>query len=153
MREIRVTNQPFWETKTLDEMTEDEWESLCDGCARCCTLKLEDDDTGEIHFTGVVCRLLDQDSCRCTRYSRRHELVPDCVRMNSGNIANLGFLPRSCAYRRVAEHRGLAWWHPLISGREETVHEAGISVLGKVVSEQGVHPDDLENHIVRWVEL
>ena len=148
-----MNKHPFWETKTLEEMTEREWESLCDGCARCCTLKLEDSDTGEVHFTSAVCKLLDQESCRCKRYSNRHELVPDCVQMNPGNIANLGFMPKSCAYRRLSEGRGLAWWHPLISGTKKTMHEAGISVLGKVISEESVHPDDLENYVIRWVEL
>ena len=146
-----MKTRPFWETKTLAEMSEEEWESLCDGCARCCTLKL-DDEAGNVFFTNVVCRLLDQEACRCRHYPERHALVPDCVEMDADNVGKLNFLPISCAYRRVAEGRGLAWWHPLVSGSPDTVHEAGISVRGKVVSESGVHSDDLENHIIRWVE-
>ena len=146
-----MKKRPFWETKTLAEMSEEEWESLCDGCARCCTLKL-DDEAGNVFFTNVVCRLLDKEACRCKHYPERHALVSDCVEMNAGNVGKLNFLPTSCAYRRIAEGRGLAWWHPLVSGSPDTVHEAGISVRGKVISEAGVHSDDLENYIVRWVE-
>ena len=146
-----MKKRPFWETKTLAEMSGEEWESLCDGCARCCTLKL-DDEAGNVFFTNVVCELLDKEACRCKHYPERHALVPDCVEMDADNVAKLNFLPTSCAYRRIAEGRGLAWWHPLVSGSPDTVHEAGISVRGKVISESGVHSDDLENYIIRWVE-
>lgn len=146
-----MKQRPFWETKTLAEMSDEEWESLCDGCARCCMLKL-DDEAGNVFFTNVVCRMLDHEGCRCRHYPDRHELVPDCVEIDADNIGKLNFLPNSCAYRRIAEGRGLAWWHPLVSGSPDTVHKAGISVRGKVVSETGVHPDELENYIVRWVE-
>ena len=142
---------PFWEAKPLAEMTDAEWESICDGCGRCCLLKLEEDDGAVLH-TAVACRWLDLDACRCRCYPERHARVPDCIEINAANVAALRFLPASCGYRRLAEGRGLAWWHPLVSGDPATVAEAGIAVAGKVVSEAGVHPDDLERHVIRWVE-
>lgn len=142
----------FWEHKRLAEMDAAEWESLCDGCARCCAIKLEDEATGEVVTTRVVCRLLDLESCRCTRYPERHRLVPDCVHLNAQTVESFAWLPASCAYRRLAEGRGLAWWHPLVSGDPNTVVEAGISVRGSVVSEREVHPVDIERVAVRWVD-
>lgn len=137
----------FWETLTLSEMNAEQWESLCDGCGRCCLHKLEDDDTGEVFVTRVACKLLDTQSCRCSNYAQRQRHVPDCTRLNAANIDRFGWLPASCAYRRVAEGRGLAWWHPLVSGSPETVHEAGISVRGQVISETQIDPEELEDHI------
>jgi uncharacterized protein len=121
----------FWKTKTLEQMSEVEWESLCDGCARCCLEKLEDEDTGKIYFTHVSCRLLDAGLCACRDYANRSEQVPDCVRLTPANVRTLNWLPPSCAYRLVAEGRDLFWWHPLISGDPNTVHEAGVSVRGR----------------------
>ena len=145
---------PFWERKTLDEMGHEEWESLCDGCGRCCVLKYEDEETGEVHPTAVVCRLFDADACRCTHYRRRHVLVPECVYLDAEAVRRYHFLPESCAYRRLDEGRGLAWWHPLVSGDPQTVIDAGISVRGNVVSEEALHPDEpLEEYVVRWVDL
>ena len=143
---------PFWTTKTLAEMTGAEWESLCDGCARCCLIKLQDTDSDAIAYTRVVCRLLDTKACRCTHYPQRHELVDDCVRLTPEGAANFSWLPVSCAYRTIAEGRPLAAWHPLVSGRRDSVHTAGISVRGRVISEDNVHPDGLEEHIIQWVE-
>ncbi len=142
----------FWKTKTLDEMTPDEWESLCDGCARCCLHKLEDEDTMEVHYTSVVCRYLDESRCACTEYADRTRLVPDCVQLTPIGALDYDWLPISCAYRVVAEGRELEWWHPLVSGSPDTVHEAGISVKGKCVSELHVHPDSLEDQIIQWVD-
>ncbi len=141
---------PFWETKTLDEMTHAEWEALCDGCGRCCVHKLEDVDSGEIAYTDVICFLFDSDSGRCGDYANRSRRVPDCLRLTPQLVRSLPWLPRSCAYRRIEEGRGLAWWHPLVSGNPETVHQAGASVQGRVVSEQHVHPDLIEERILPW---
>lgn len=140
----------FWETIPLSKMNEEQWESLCDGCGRCCLNKLEDWDTGEIHFTNVSCRLLDCNTCRCSNYENRFEAVPDCVKLNAEMIDQISWLPKSCAYRRIAEGRGLADWHPLISGSSTSVHDAGISVKGRVISETGLEPEDLEDYLVSW---
>lgn len=141
----------FWKTKTLEEMSNAEWESLCDGCARCCLSKLEDEDTGKIYFTHVGCRLLDVQTCACKDYPHRTRKVPDCVRLTPRNVRTLNWLPPSCAYRLVAEGRDLYWWHPLVSGSPDTVHEAGVSVRGRVAaSEDDVADADLEDHIVNW---
>ena len=142
----------FWRTKSLFEMNKEEWESLCDGCARCCLHKLEDEDSGEVHYTAVVCRYLDELNCRCTAYSERTRLVPDCVQLTPVGALDYSWLPATCAYRLVAEGEPLAWWHPLVSGSPDTVHEAGISVRGKCVSESHVHPDSYEEKIIHWVE-
>ncbi|MEJ2686568.1 MAG: YcgN family cysteine cluster protein [Gammaproteobacteria bacterium] len=143
---------PFWKTKSLAEMNDAEWEALCDGCGRCCLYKLEDEDSGELFFTAVACQLLDTDSCRCRDYPRRRQQVSDCLvlRPLTGELRRL--LPPSCAYRRLAEGRELAWWHPLVSGRTGTVREAGISVGGRVLSEEYVHPAELANHVVDWFD-
>ena len=145
-------SKPFWVSKPLEAMSREEWESLCDGCGRCCVNKLRDPDARRIRFTAVACRLLDRDSCRCRDYAHRTEQVSDCVVLSPANRSEFNILPRSCAYRRLAEGRPLASWHPLVSGRAESVHEAGISVRGKVLSEEWVHPEDLEEHIVDWFD-
>lgn len=140
--------KPFWETRRLAEMTAEEWESLCDRCGRCCLQKLEDEETGDIYYTKVVCHLFDMDQCGCGAYQKRTELVPACLWVTPENAGRLKWMPETCAYRLLAEGRGLQWWHPLVSGNADTVHEAGISVQGRVISEVEVHPDDLENYIV-----
>lgn len=143
----------FWKAKSLQELSEAEWESLCDGCARCCMVKLQDEDTDEVVYTSIVCDLLDQHRCRCTRYPERHELVADCVELSVEEVAKFHWLPKSCAYRTIAEGRDLAWWHPLVSGDAETVFTAGIAVRGKVVAEADVPPDHEQDMIVHWVEM
>jgi uncharacterized cysteine cluster protein YcgN (CxxCxxCC family) len=146
-----VSPAPFWKTKTLEEMTPDEWESLCDGCGRCCLHKLVYEDetpAGQLCYTNVACRLLDTESCRCTKYPTRKRYVPDCVTLTPEEVKKINWLPPSCAYRRVAEGKGLAWWHPLVSGDPETVHTAGISVRGRAISERQAGP--LDHHIVDW---
>ena len=139
MDERPAETPPFWQVKTLEDMTREEWESLCDGCARCCLVKLEDADTAEIHFTDVGCTLLDAKTCRCRDYRRRQSRVSDCVKLTPETVRSLSWLPVTCAYRRLAEGRGLAWWHPLVSGSPDTVHSAGVSVRGRVVGERGRH--------------
>lgn len=140
---------PFWEEKTLEELSREEWEALCDGCGRCCLLKLEDEDTGELHLTKLACQLLDIGNCRCSDYESRHSKMPDCVAIDPLKVRTLEWLPETCSYRRVADGRGLAWWHPLISGSRETVHEAGISVRGRVVSERQVDEEDMQRYIIK----
>ena len=142
---------PFWRRKSLAEMTKSEWESLCDGCGRCCLNKLTDVDTGETVFTDVGCKLLDGKTCRCRDYSHRQAKVKDCVRLTPRNVRRLTWLPPTCGYRLVAEGRDLAWWHPLVSGDPETVHAAGVSVRGRVAASEKDVPDErLEDFIVSW---
>jgi uncharacterized protein len=145
-------DEPFWKRKSLREMTDSEWESLCDGCGRCCLVKLEDaDDASRTFFTDVGCRLLDSQTCRCRDYANRTKAVKDCVRLTAGNVGRLVWLPPTCAYRRLAEGKDLYWWHPLVSGEPDTVHVAGISVRGRVAaSEDDVKDDELEDRIVSW---
>ncbi|HPA15018.1 MAG TPA: YcgN family cysteine cluster protein [Desulfobacterales bacterium] len=139
---------PFWKTKALHEMTVDEWESLCDGCGRCCLQKLENKKTGKVYYTSVACYLLNNETCRCKSYKERTRLVTECLILKPETAIRFRWLPVTCAYRLLAEGKELAWWHPLLSGDPDTVHQAGISVRGKVISEEYVHPDDLENYIL-----
>jgi uncharacterized cysteine cluster protein YcgN (CxxCxxCC family) len=147
---VNVKEQPFWREKSLAEMNEAEWEALCDGCGRCCLNKLEDLDTGEIEWTDVACRLLDGKTCRCRDYAGRQREVSDCIQLTPENIATLTWLPPTCAYRLVAEGRDLYWWHPLVSGDPDTVHQAGVSVSGRTVSEADFPGDRLFERIVAW---
>jgi uncharacterized cysteine cluster protein YcgN (CxxCxxCC family) len=139
---------PFWQTKTLDEMTQAEWESLCDGCGRCCLHKLRDEDTEALSFTNVACRLLDTETCRCSDYANRFAKVPDCVQLTPETLREVDWLPPSCAYRRIEEGRGLAPWHPLRSGTPDTVVSSGASACGRIISERDAGM--LEHHIVSW---
>jgi uncharacterized cysteine cluster protein YcgN (CxxCxxCC family) len=143
---------PYWEEKALSDMTVAEWEGLCDGCGRCCLLKLEDEDTGTVVTSDVRCQLLDGDTCRCADYPNRQSKVPDCIKLTPENVLAIGWIPATCAYRRLAEGKGLAWWHPLISGDPETVVAAGVSVRGRTVDERSVDPGDWEDHAVDWPE-
>lgn len=144
--------RPFWERKRLEEMPRDEWEALCDGCGKCCLHKLEDEDSGQVLYTRVACRLLDERTCRCSHYQDRQQHVADCLTLTPRRIGQFKWLPRSCAYRRLAEGRGLAWWHPLVSGDPETVHRAGVSVRGRVVPEWKVDLTELENYLAMDAE-
>jgi uncharacterized cysteine cluster protein YcgN (CxxCxxCC family) len=141
--------EPFWKTKSLEEMTSEEWERLCDGCGRCCLHKVEYRDTGEVFYTNVACRLLDTWLCRCTSYKDRLDVIPTCLDMTPRKAAELNWLPQTCAYRRLALGMDLEWWHPLVSGNPNTVHQAGISVRGIVIPEEIVPPDQLEDHIIQ----
>jgi len=142
----------FWEQKALNEMTRAEWESLCDGCGKCCLHKLEDEDTGDILYTDIACELLDRDNCRCQDYPNRKQKIPDCLLLTASAVASCDWLPSTCGYRLISEDKPLAYWHPLISGSQESVHKAGISVSGRVLSASHIHPDDYEERIVHWVE-
>ncbi len=143
-------NIPFWKHKKLTEMSTDEWESLCDGCAKCCLYRLEDEDTRDVYFTNVHCRLLDTRSGRCTDYQNRSVRVPDCVTITPEVLQDPYWLPRTCAYRLVAEGRDLPDWHPLISGDPDTVVHAGQRVCNWTICEDDA--DELENHLVDWIE-
>ena len=141
---------PFWK-KPLEALTRAEWEQLCDGCGRCCLVKLEDEDTARIHYTDVACRLFEAGTCRCRNYGRRRERVPDCVKLTPETVRTIPWLPPTCAYRVRAEGRDLASWHPLVSGDPESVHKAGISVRGRIgAREQDVPLDELPDYIVSW---
>jgi uncharacterized cysteine cluster protein YcgN (CxxCxxCC family) len=131
-------------------MTGTEWESLCDGCGKCCLAKLEDEDTGDIYFTSVGCRLFDAGACRCSDYENRQARVSDCVRLTPGNVRTIPWLPSTCAYRLVAEGQDLAWWHPLVSGDPDMIHRAGISVRGRVTASENdlAEAEDYLDHML-----
>ena len=142
----------WWNSKALAQLSPQEWEALCDGCAKCCLHKLEDEDSGEVFYTKVRCRYLDEDACRCTDYTHRSVLVPNCIALDQNNVEGLDWLPSSCAYRLRANNQPLPLWHPLVSGNTSSVHDAGISIRGRAISDEYVHPDGYDEHIVTWVE-
>ncbi len=152
MKENENEQLPFWKRKKLEEMTREEWELLCDGCARCCLYKLEDEDTGEIYYTDVVCRLLDTYRCKCSAYNERSRLMPTCLVLTPDLVRQLRWMPKTCAYRLIAEGKDLEWWHPLVSGSSDTVHEAGISVRWRTRAEKDVDMEQLEDYIVEELE-
>lgn len=131
-------------------MTINEWESLCDGCGRCCLNKLEDWDTGEIYWTNIGCELLDCETCRCKDYHNRFEKVSDCIQLTPENVRTISWLPPTCAYRLVKEGKDLHDWHPLKSGDPNTVHDAGISVAGRAIEDNGIDPEEYEDYLVTW---
>jgi len=148
-----MEKEPFWKRKTLHEMSRKEWESLCDGCAKCCLVKLEDEDTLEISYTSVGCKLLDGTTCQCTDYKNRQKHVPDCVKLTPDVIDELHWMPPSCAYRLLSEGKDLPDWHPLVSGETESVVRAGMSVRNRTISEEEIDMDDICNFIVDWPKL
>jgi len=149
---MAVQTEPWWNSKSLAQLSTVEWEALCDGCAKCCLHKLEDEDTGDVYYTKVRCRYLDEDQCRCTDYSRRSILVPNCIALSVEEVPSYDWLPSTCAYRLRANGERLPDWHPLVSGNGESVHLAGVSIRGRSVSDEFVHPDGFEEHIIHWVE-
>lgn len=140
--------RPFWETKSLEELTQPEWESLCDGCGQCCLVKLEDEDTGEIFITNIACRMLDMETCRCKDYQHRSQVVPTCLVLGPNQIQLFGYLPETCAYRCLFEGRELPGWHPLLSGDGESVIQAGISIKPYAMSEEFIHPEQFSEHVI-----
>lgn len=145
-----MNSAPFWKVKNLFEMNSREWESLCDGCGKCCLVKLEDARTGQVSYTDVACDLLNTDTCKCHDYRNRTRRVPDCVKLSPAAVSQFHWLPSTCAYRLLAEGKDLPGWHPLISGDLKAVHQAGMSVKGRVIAEHAVA--DVEARIVRWPE-
>jgi uncharacterized cysteine cluster protein YcgN (CxxCxxCC family) len=134
----------FWESKTLEQMTTEEWEALCDGCGRCCLQKLEDRKTGKVQYTWVACYLFDTEVCRCTNYAERIRLVKGCTVLTPSRVRKYRWLPATCAYRLIAEGESLPLWHPLVTGDKNSVHTAGISMKGRAIPETYVHPEDVE---------
>lgn len=155
MEKIKKTDsrQNFWKLKSLQELTPQEWESLCDGCGICCLLKIEYIDTGETCYTNVACKLLNSNTCRCSHYQNRKKLLPECTVITPENLKELFWLPLTCAYRRLYEGKELEWWHPLICGDPEMVHRLGISVRQKVICETYVKHRHLENHIIDCIKV
>jgi len=145
----KTTPKPFWQTKRLEEMTQQEWESLCDGCGCCCMHKLEDEGSGDIYATTIGCSLLDNQTCQCSDYKNRKQKMPDCVQLTYDVVSSVRWLPRHCAYRLVYEGKDLEWWHYLKSGSRESVHEAGISMRGEIEArEKDIHrPEDYLDYI------
>jgi len=143
-------SQPFWKMKSLSKLNKQEWESLCDGCGKCCLIQLEDEDSGLRLHTDVTCRLFDAHKCNCTDYPNRKKHVPDCVILNPKNVHELDWMPKTCAYRLLAEGKDLFDWHPLVSGDPETIHQAGMSLRDMTISEDEVSPEDWEDRIVEW---
>jgi uncharacterized protein len=144
-----MTRPQFWNTIPLAKLTPQEWEALCDGCGKCCLNKLEFEDTGEVAFTRVACRLLDGESCQCSNYPNRKQFVPECVVLTPKTLPKVAYwLPRTCAYRLLHEGKPLEDWHPLVSGNPESVHDAGMSVRGWTIPEFEVDEDDWEDHII-----
>jgi hypothetical protein len=142
----------FWERFALEDLTAQEWEALCDGCGKCCLIKLEDEATGEVHYTRIACRLFDDATCRCGNYALRRQLVKGCVVLRPENLeTTLPWMPSSCAYRRLAEGRGLADWHPLVSGDPDSVHQAGVSVRGRTLAEYDVAESAWQDHVIGGV--
>lgn len=166
MTDIQI-NKPFWQQKTLSEMSRSEWESLCDGCAKCCLNKFIDDENTDEHselqptdhlnegeqvvYSNIACYLLNEKTCQCSQYDKRTKLVPDCVQLTQDNLADVFFMPTSCTYRRLQEGRGMPSWHPLLhKGKKSAMHKAGMSVRGKIVKDDDVELDDFEDYIVSW---
>ncbi|MBE0483074.1 MAG: YcgN family cysteine cluster protein [Bacterioplanes sp.] len=143
-----MSAQPFWQRKSLAEMTPTEWESLCDGCALCCLHKLEDEETGEVYYTDVHCRYMDSDSCQCTVYPQRQQKVPECVWLTPEQAERFFWLPPTCAYRLIAEQKPLPDWHPLITGDRNTVHEAGVSMRHKGIADDQLAESEWQDRII-----
>ncbi len=142
----------WWHEKALTELSSAQWEALCDGCAKCCLHKLEDEDSGEVFYTKVRCRFLNERTCRCTDYGNRSTLVANCIDLRTADWTRLDWLPSTCAYRLRAHGQQLPAWHPLMSGSGDAVHRQGISIRGRAISDEYVHPDGYDEHIVHWVE-
>lgn len=147
---MKSTTEPFWKDTPLAQMNREQWESLCDGCAKCCLYRFEDADNRDIHFTNVHCRLLDTDTGQCGNYPERSKLVSDCVTLTLETLEDPYWLPSTCAYRLLAEGKTLPDWHPLVSGDPHSVFDAGHSIIGRTINEDDA--DELENHLITWIK-
>lgn len=144
-------HENWWDTIALAEMTRDQWESLCDHCGKCCLIKLEDEDDGQVYYTDIVCDLFKGDDCHCSDYWNRETLVPTCVRLTQDNLETINWMPPTCAYRSIRDEQGLPDWHHLVSGSKATIHEVGQSAKGKTIFEKNIkHEDDYQEHVVEW---
>jgi len=152
MADKQGSQNKFWQEKSLEQMSPEEWELLCDGCGKCCLHKLEEESSGEIAYTRVICRYFDENTCRCQVYATRRTKVPDCVILKPGNLKDLPWMPSSCAYRLLYEGKNLPEWHPLQAGNRKAIEDSGNTVSGKVISEEFVHEDGYDEHVVHWVE-
>jgi uncharacterized cysteine cluster protein YcgN (CxxCxxCC family) len=147
---VAKSNLPFWKTKNMAELSREQWESLCDGCGKCCCIRLEDEDDGSVYVTDVSCHLFNPETCGCKDYTNRKSIVPDCVTLTAATVDQLHWMPETCAYRLVSKGKDLSDWHHLISGSRETIHEAGMSVRNQVESEAKVSDEELPRRIVIW---
>ena len=145
-------NQQFWQVLSLEEMSRAQWESLCDGCGRCCLHKIEDEDTNEIYFTDVACHYLDEQTCQCPHYDKRQTLVPECLTIYPDWGDKFAWLPKTCAYRLLSDGKDLPVWHPLVSGNAQTVPLAGISVRGRTYRDNEIDEKDFFKHVITWVD-
>lgn len=146
-----MKNKPFWETKTLEQMTHEEWESVCDGCGKCCLEKVVFEDDGELAFTNIACKLLDPVTCRCRHYENRQAFVSECVQIRPQDIKDIYWLPKTCAYRLLNEGKPLPKWHPLITGDPTSVHAAKMSASGRTVPPKP--EEEFQDYIVEWDDL
>lgn len=146
----RAQNDKFWKTVPMAEMSRSQWESLCDGCGKCCCIRLEDEDTQDVYITDVACHLFDPETCQCSDYANRSKKVPDCVTLSPDNVEALYWMPQTCSYRLVANGEDLPDWHHLVTGSKDSIHDAGMSVQYAVQNEKDVDQDELHRHIVIW---
>ena len=151
-KNIRMSDTPFWERKTLEELTDTEWESLCDGCGQCCLHKLVNEETADVFYTRVACTLLNTETARCSSYPDRLSKVKDCLDVRRMTASELAWMPKTCAYRLVHERQPLPHWHPLITGNAASPRAAGVAVTGWAVSEASVDMDNLEAEIIEWID-
>lgn len=145
---MATVKKDFWKNKPLEDMSDDEWESLCDGCGKCCLLKLQNEETGDVHYTYLTCKLLNTNTCRCSDYQNRKKKVPDCLMLRPLTPELLRILPDTCSYRLLYLGHELPRWHPLVTGDKNSTANAGMNIAGKVISETCVHPDDIENYLI-----
>ena len=145
-----LPSEPYWKTKNMAEFSRQEWENLCDGCGKCCCIRLEDEEAQAIYITDVACKLFDSGACQCSDYSNRSKNVPDCVTLTPNNVDQLHWMPETCAYKLVANGKELPDYHHLVSGSRETIHEVGMSVQNAVQSETDIDDEDIPSHIVIW---